>query len=88
MDIYSWCKYGRIEAGSTVHHIIPLKDNYDKRADICNLIYLTEENHRAVHALYDESEEKKVQVQQELFDMIERWKEFKQSEFSQLDGRG
>ena len=82
MDIYSWYKYGRIEAGVTVHHIVPLKDNYDKRADMGNLIYLTEENHKAIHALYDQSDEKKSEVQRELFDMIEQWKKFRQSGFS------
>lgn len=73
-DIYSWYKYGILEAGFTVHHIIPLKDDYDRRTDINNLIYLTEENHRAIHALMDESDEKKAEIQQELFDMIEKWK--------------
>lgn len=74
MDIYSWYKYERIEDGFIVHHIIPLKDDYSKRADIGNLIYLTDENHRAIHALMDESEEKKEEIQKELFGMIERWK--------------
>ena len=74
MDIYSWYKYGRLEPGFIVHHIIPLKDDYSKRADISNLIYLTDDNHRLIHSLMDESDEKKKEVQKELFDMIERWK--------------
>lgn len=74
IDIYSWYKYGRLEPGFIVHHIIPLKDDYSKRADISNLIYLTDDNHRLIHSLMDESDEKKKEVQKELFDMIERWK--------------
>ena len=84
MDIYSWYKYGRIEAGFIVHHIIPLKDDYDRRFDMSNLIYLTDANHKAIHSLYDESEEKKAEVQQELFDMIEKWKAFKRNGFSPI----
>ena len=88
MDIYSWYKYGRIEAGLIVHHIIPIKDDYSKRLDLTNLIYLTDANHKAIHALYEESEEKKAEVQQELFNMIRCWQESKRCGFSQVGAGG
>ena len=88
MDIYSWYKYGRIEAGRIVHHIIPIKDDYSRRLDLTNLIYLTDANHKAVHALYEESEQKKAEVQQELFGMIECWQSLKSCGFSQIEVGG
>ena len=88
MDIYSWYKYGRIEAGRIVHHIIPIKDDYSRRLDLTNLIYLTDANHKIIHARYEESEQKKGEVQQELFRMIECWRSLKSCGFSQIEAGG
>ena len=88
MDVYSWYKYGRIEAGLIVHHIIPIKDDYSRRLDLTNLIYLTDANHKAIHALYEESEQKKAEVQQELFRMIGCWQKSRSGKFSQSGARG
>lgn len=49
LDIYSYYILGKIEYGQTVHHITPLKDNWKKRFDLDNLIYLTESNHQLLH---------------------------------------
>ena len=73
MDIYSWYVRGKIEVGAIVHHVIPIKDDYDKRFDIGNLIYLTYENHTLIHQSYSQSSERKIQMQQELTRLIVRW---------------
>lgn len=52
LDIYSLYVDGVIEYGNTVHHITPLEDDYSKRADQSNLIYLSEHNHKRVHSQY------------------------------------
>ena len=49
IDIYSYYVKGIIEYGTTVHHIVPLKDNWDMRIDKLNLIYLTDANHQHMH---------------------------------------
>ena len=49
IDIYSYYVLGAIEYGTTVHHIVPLKDDWSKRADRHNLIYLTDSNHQLMH---------------------------------------
>ena len=49
MDIYSYYILNKIEYGDTVHHIVPLKEDWSKRADKDNLIYLTESNHQQIH---------------------------------------
>jgi 5-methylcytosine-specific restriction enzyme A len=49
LDIYSYYIEGILEYGQTVHHIIPLKDDWNKRTDRINLIYLTDSNHQLIH---------------------------------------
>lgn len=83
MDIYSWYVLGKIEVGSIVHHVIPIKDDYEKRFDIGNLIYLTYENHILIHQIYSQSTERKAQMQKELMDLIRRWNNEKARGFSQ-----
>lgn len=88
MDIYSWYVNGKIEVGAIVHHVIPIKDDYEKRFDIGNLIYLTYENHTLIHQLYSQSPERKAETQQELMNLIRRWNDEKARGFSQPEGRG
>lgn len=52
LDIYSLFANNRIEYGRTVHHIVPIIDDYSLRLSPDNLIYLTESNHRIIHELY------------------------------------
>ncbi|MBP3380690.1 MAG: hypothetical protein J6K77_07515 [Ruminococcus sp.] len=60
IDIYSLFERGVIEYGFTVHHIIPLTDDYSRRLDPGNLIYLTESNHRLIHKLYQTEREQTI----------------------------
>lgn len=83
MDIYSWYVLGRIEVGAIIHHIIPIKDDYNKRFDIGNLIYLTYENHILIHQIYSQSVEQKAQMQKELMELIRRWNDDVSRGFSQ-----
>lgn len=71
IDIYSYYNNGLVEYGQTVHHIEPIKNNWDKRLDITNLIYLTESNHRKLHNRMDNGEEQ--QVIHELHKLIEKF---------------
>lgn len=82
VDLYSFYVKKKLETGQTVHHIIPLKDNWERRLDLGNLIYLTEENHQYVHKKMKESEEEKEKIIVFLFDLKKRFNQ----EFSQ--GRG
>ena len=88
MDIYSWYVLGKIEVGAIVHHIITIKDDYEKRFDIENLIYLTYQNHALVHQMYSESPEQKARMQQELMNLIRRWSDDKARGFSQAESEG
>lgn len=53
LDIYGYYMLCTIEYGYIVHHIIPLRDCWDKRYDISNLIYLSNSNHNTIHCMMD-----------------------------------
>ena len=71
-DIYSYYMFGKLEQADTVHHILPLKENWGKRLDIDNLIPLTNSNHEKLHYRMKNGEHDT--VIQELKDLQERWK--------------
>lgn len=75
IDIYSYYVLGKIEYGQTTHHIETLKDNWDRRLDIDNLIYLTESNHQKIHAGIERN---KKEIMDMLYRLIKRFEqEFK-----------
>lgn len=60
---------------NAIHHIRTVRENWEYRLDINNLIPLSSEAHAQVHALYKRGKDK--EIQKELNDMIEKWnKEF------------
>ena len=70
IDIYSYYVLKRVEHGQTIHHIEEIKDNWDRRLDIDNLIYLTESNHQLIHKMYKENKKDTMNL---LFSLIKRW---------------
>lgn len=70
LDIYSYYIEGAIENGNTVHHIEPLRECWNKRLYINNLIYLTESNHQLIHRMLDKDYKGTVNMLQEL---TKRW---------------
>lgn len=75
MDILEYYKTGRIVQGEAVHHIVEISENYDKRLDVNNLIYLTEQSHRRVHAEYEKGKKEKEKMQKILFGLIKKFEE-------------
>lgn len=73
IDIYSYYVLNKIEYGHTVHHIIPLKDCWEKRTDKHNLIYLTESNHQLLHkAMREGKYQETITLLQELVEKYEQ----------------
>lgn len=64
---------GIIEHGEVVHHIVPLVDDFGKRFDYNNLIYLTESNHRKIHNIMRKSIEDKVYIQNVLRECMDKF---------------
>lgn len=76
LDIYSYYINKTIEQGHTVHHIVPVKDDWSKRLDIDNLIYLTESNHQEIHKRMRQGE------YQDMIDMLNGLVERYKAEFA------
>lgn len=49
IDQYELVENDRIIPGNTVHHIIPLRERWDLRADIRNLEVISKSNHNREH---------------------------------------
>ena len=75
LDIYSLYVLGRMEYGQTVHHIIPLKECWERRTDVSNLIYLTESNHQIIHNIMIQGETQKQEVISLLLSLVERYRQ-------------
>ena len=67
IDVIDYYKLGIIRQGERVHHIIELNEDFNKRLDRNNLIYLTERNHRIVHNEYNKGN--KIKMQELLIDL-------------------
>lgn len=75
LDIYSLYVLGRMEYGQTMHHIIPLKECWERRTDVSNLIYLTESNHQIIHNIMAQGETQKQEVISLLLSLVERYRQ-------------
>ena len=73
LDIYEYYINKKIVYGYTMHHIEELKDNWNRRVDPYNVIYLTESNHQKVHKAYKEGQKQKEEMQKLLCELIKRW---------------
>lgn len=73
--LYSYYKYNKIVEATDVHHIIELKDDYNKRLELSNLIPLSSASHRKVHGYYNKSEKVKQKMIDELLYYKKRWNE-------------
>lgn len=57
IDIYAYYMENKIVLADTVHHIVEIKEDWDKRLDIENLFPTTKENHETIHKLYRKDKE-------------------------------
>lgn len=73
LDLYSLYILNRIEQADTVHHIEPVKEAWDKRYSIENLIPLTGRNHQLIH--------KKMEDEVDMADLLKRLKARYDKEF-------
>lgn len=71
LDVWLYMTEGRIQRADTVHHIIPLKDDWYKRLESSNLISLSHESHSYIEAEYKKN---KTEMQQRLKDMLAEYR--------------
>lgn len=70
--LYSYYIDDRIISRDVYHHIVPVKDNWDKRLDIDNIIPVTFKVHQKIHRLYESGQ--KEETQQQLLEFIRRFR--------------
>ena len=63
-------RQGKVIPANTVHHIVPLGDDWSRGLDITNLIAVSKQTHSMIHSLYKEDEEIKKKVQKKLFEYV------------------
>ncbi len=74
IDVYVYMTENAIVAADTVHHIIPLKDDWGRRSDIDNLISLNHDTHSMIERKYKHD---KTKMQRELSSMLEKYREMR-----------
>lgn len=75
LDLYEYYINEQIIYADTVHHIVELSEDWERRLDICNLIPLaqgTQGNHSMIHKLYLKD---KMKTQRLLFELLRRWED-------------
>lgn len=70
IDLYDYYINQRITKANTVHHIIELNEDWDRRLDIGNLFPLSSANHNVIDGYYRKD---KKAAQKLLFQLIEKW---------------
>lgn len=74
-DVYQYMTKGIVMIADTVHHIIPLKDDWNKRNDIDNLMSLNHDTHSMIEAMYRKNKD---EMQETLKEMLTRYRELVQ----------
>lgn len=60
IDVYVFMKTGEIILADTVHHIVPLKEDWSKRLDDDNLMSLNHDTHSAIEKKYKDSRQEMI----------------------------
>ena len=60
IDVYMYMTQGLVVPADTVHHIVPLRDDWTKRLDPLNLMSLNHETHSMIERSYIKSGGKKM----------------------------
>lgn len=75
IDVYMYMTRQEIVLADTVHHIIPLKNDWSRRCDMSNLMSLHHDTHSYIEQRYKREKEK---MQAELQEMLVRYREMKE----------
>lgn len=73
-DQYVLHTTGALQPGFSVHHILPLStpDGWARRTDLSNLITLGSDTHSTIEYRYKTKFKEQLQLQQELFEIVQR----------------
>lgn len=66
IDVYLYMTTGEIVLADTVHHIVPLRDDWSKRLDTENLMSLSHETHSMIEKMYKENKNEMIEKLKEM----------------------
>ena len=72
LDLYAFFINKEIVYADTVHHVIEIKEDWNRRLDITNLFPLSSSNHSKIHKMYLKDKEG---AQKLLFKLLKRWED-------------
>lgn len=75
IDVYLFMTEGKVVAADTVHHIIPLKEGWEQRSNIENLMSLHHDTHSVIEQRY---KKEKDFIQKELKKMLLKYRSEKE----------
>lgn len=64
--MYMFMTEGIVIAADTVHHIVPLKDDWNKRLDIDNMMSLSSDTHSTIEQMYKKNKSEMIRKLQEM----------------------
>lgn len=64
--MYMFMTEGIVIAADTVHHIVPLKDDWNKRIDIDNMMSLSNDTHSTIEQMYKKNKSEMIRKLQEM----------------------
>lgn len=71
IDVYLYMTQGTVVKADTVHHIVPLREDWNKRNERENLISLHHDTHSMIEQMYKQDKKK---IQTELQEMIQTYR--------------
>ena len=72
IDVYLYYTTGQVQKADTVHHIIEISEDDNKKLDPNNLIPVTRKTHEKIHRMYRDN---KKATQELLFNLLRRWED-------------
>lgn len=64
--MYMFMTEGIVIAADMVHHIVPLKDDWNKRIDIDNMMSLSSDTHSTIEQMYKKNKSEMIRKLQEM----------------------
>ena len=71
LDVYLYMTEGIVVLADTVHHIIPLQDDWEKRKDISNLMSLSGDTHSMIEQMYKKDKDG---MEKKLHEMLQQYR--------------
>ena len=71
IDVYLYMISGQVVLADMIHHIEPLKDNWDRRCDIDNLFSLSHDIHSMIEAMYKKDKQETMKL---LYEMLKEYR--------------